>query len=459
MGNGERRGRLRVFRNARLADGRCADISVEVSEGTVESVTPAGSIGGAANAASRSHGAGGRRLDSGDCDLEGALLLPAMAEPHAHLDKALTADVVPNPTGDLDGAILGWRSASRTGLLSYEGTVARATRALEKLLVHGATSIRTHVNATGAAGVSGVRAVREAARSFEGLIDVQVVALTGSPMTGADGADNRKALEAAVEEGVDLVGGCPHLEPDALAHISSVLAVASAADIDVDLHVDETLDASVLTLRELARLVVSTGFAGRVTASHCVSLGVQELSAQAAVAAEVASAGISVVTLPQTNLFLQGRGDPVATPRGLTAVGVLREAGVVVAAGGDNVQDPFNPMGRSDPLETAALLVTAGHMLPQTAFDMVSSTARRVMGSAPANFEPGDRADFVAIAADSLRSAIAEAPMSRRVYRGGVLVASACEHVAVHRPGRAEPGPAALESPAQRSSGPGSEDR
>jgi len=35
----------------------------------------------------------------------GYLLLPAPAEPHAHLDKALTADLVPNPAGDLMGAI------------------------------------------------------------------------------------------------------------------------------------------------------------------------------------------------------------------------------------------------------------------------------------------------------------------------------------------------------------------
>ena len=41
-------------------------------------------------------------------DLKGWLLVPAMAEPHAHLDKALTADIVPNPSGELMGAITAW---------------------------------------------------------------------------------------------------------------------------------------------------------------------------------------------------------------------------------------------------------------------------------------------------------------------------------------------------------------
>ena len=102
-------------------------------------------------------------------------------------------------------------------------------------------------------------------------------------------------------------------------------------------------------------------------------------------------------------------------------------------AGGDNVQDPFNPVGRSDPLETAALLVMAGHVSPETAYDMVSNTARRVIGLPPVNLEPGDPADLVAIDAASVRSAIADATMSRRVYRRGVLVASADQRTAVMR--------------------------
>ena len=269
---------------------------------------------------------------------------------------------------------------------------------------------------------------------MEGLIDFQMVALTGWPMTGPDSAANVRALEEAVEAGVDLVGGCPNLQDDPPAHISDVLALAASAGLDIDLHTDETLDPSVLTLRELARQVSDKGFDGTVAASHCVSLGMQTPDVQAAVAAEVAAAGVSVITLPQTNLFLQGRDDPVGTPRGLTAVNALLDAGAVVAAGADNVQDPFNLVGRSDPLETAALMVMAGHRLPDDAYDMVSNTARRVMGLAPVNFEPGDPVDVVAIDAPSVRGAVADAPMSRRVYRRGRLVASADQQTRVLRP-------------------------
>ncbi len=215
----------------------------------------------------------------------------------------------------------------------------------------------------------------------------------------------------------------------------SRIALDAAADagLGVDLHVDETLDPSMLTLRDLARAVVGSGVGPGVTASHCVSLGMQSPATQAAVAGEVAEAGISIVPLPQTNLFLQGRGHPQATPRGLTAIAALRDAGVLVAAGADNVQDPFNLVGRSDPLETAALLVMAGHVLPDDAYDMVANNVRRVMGLAPVRFEVGDPADFVAIDAPSIRGAIADAPVDRTVFRAGRLVASTSSTATIER--------------------------
>ena len=38
-----------------------------------------------------------------------------------------------------------------------------------------------------------------------------------------------------------------------------------------------------------------------------------------------------------------------------------------VAAGADNIRDPFNPLGRTDPLETASLLAAAAHLTPAQA--------------------------------------------------------------------------------------------
>ena len=364
-------------------------------------------------------------------DLAGWLLVGAMAEPHAHLDKALTAEQVPNPRGDLMGAIDAWMTAASAGMFTPEDIADRATEALELLLANGATAVRTHVNI--GAGEEALRAVREARSRMDGLLDVQIVALTSTPITGPEGRDNRRALAVALEVGVDLIGGCPHLDPDGNTLMADAFAAASDAGIGLDFHVDEVLDPEVLYLRELVRMVRNTGFAHPVTASHCVTLGLQSPDVQAAVSREVADAGVSVVALPQTNLFLQGRNHPTATPRGLTAIDALRQAGALVCAGADNVQDPFNLVGRSDPLETAALLVMAGHRLPDEAFRMVGTDARACLGLPSAAPVVGAVADLVAIDAPSVRGAIADAPMARKVFHRGKLVAATSQSRTIYR--------------------------
>ena len=152
-----------------------------------------------------------------------------------------------------------------------------------------------------------------------------------------------------------------------------------------------------------------------------MSLGQRDAGEQQRIAELVAAAHIGVVTLPHTNLWLGGR-DQQPVPRGLTAVDALRRAGVALAAGADNLQDPFNPMGRACPFETASLMVLVAHDLPNVAWDSVSAASRRVLGLPRGAIEPGAPADFVAVAGASLRQAIAEGPAPRRVFRRGIEV-------------------------------------
>ena len=94
-----------------------------------------------------------------------------------------------------------------------------------------------------------------------------------------------------------------------------------------------------------------------------------------------------------------------------------------VGAGADNVQDPFNPVGRGCAFETASLLVVAGHLTPQEAWNLVSDGARAVMGLPVAGPRVGARAELLAVRAQSLTDAIATAPADRIVIHEGRLVA------------------------------------
>jgi cytosine deaminase len=386
------------LRSARIPSGELAD--VELAGGLIAQVVPAT----------------GMRL-AGDEDLSGQVLMPSFAEPHAHLDKALTASRAPNPAGDLRGAIAAMAGIADT--LTYADIVARAERAVRAQLALGTTSIRTHVNVGGPMGMRAVAALIEVRERWRGVVDVQVVALAAHPLAGQAGKDLRQALA----EGADVAGGCPHLDPDPDGAVAICLDAAGEAGVPMDLHTDETLNPRMLTLATMAGLVARTGFPHQVTASHCVSLGVQDARTQQRVSEAVAAARIAVVALPQTNLYLQGRDQPTATPRGLTAVAALRAAGATVAAGGDNLRDPFHPVGRGDALEVAALMVTCGHLDPAAALESVTAAPRAALGLPAVRVAAGCPADLVALPGGDALEALGTAGAQRTVWRAGAVVA------------------------------------
>ena len=350
----------------------------------------------------------------------GGLLTESLVETHAHLDKAYLAELIPNPTGDLMGAITAM--IANRHAMTVENTIERAERAVRTMVRHGVTRIRSHADVTEENGLTSVEALLEVRRRTTDIVDLEIVALLGWPVTGSGGEAHRRLAREAVGMGVDLVGGCPHLDEDAVTANAELVDLAGQLGVPLDLHADEHTDAHRTSLQNLAERVIATGFEHGVTASHCVSLGMQDVDTQRATAEKLSEAGVGVVALPHTNLFLQGRDMQSAMPRGLTAVKHLRDAGVRVAAGSDNLQDPFNPIGRGDPLEAAGLMILTAHLLPEDAFASVSAVARDVVRAPAAGPRVGAVADLMLTAASSVREMIAVGSPRSLVMRRGVVV-------------------------------------
>ncbi|GAA3057287.1 hypothetical protein GCM10020000_44850 [Streptomyces olivoverticillatus] len=81
------------------------------------------------------------------------------AEPHAHYDTALTADIA-SPVS-----------------LGAEDVQRRATEAALLQLSHGATAVRSHVRIGDVQGLRTLEAVLQARRALRGLVDVSAVAV------------------------------------------------------------------------------------------------------------------------------------------------------------------------------------------------------------------------------------------------------------------------------------------
>lgn len=251
-----------LLRGARLTDGRVVD--VRLSGGRIEAVGTAGSL-----------------TAPGSCvDLDGHLLLPAPAEPHAHSDTALSA-------------------VASDGPVSYDpdDVQRRATEAALLQVGHGATALRTHVRIGDAQELAPMEAVLQARRSLRGLGDLTVVAVPRL-LTGVAGADGLAMLRDAVKMGAGVVGGCPDLDPDPTGYVEAVLTVAAEHGCGVDLHTDGGDPARLARLAAMAG-----GLRPGVSIGPCA--GLYRLPAEAAgrAADQLAAAGVTVVCLPQLSLI------------------------------------------------------------------------------------------------------------------------------------------------------------
>ncbi|WP_292836152.1 amidohydrolase family protein [Microbacterium sp.] len=354
-----------------------------------------------------------------DIDAAGWLLLPPAADMHAHIDKAYTWSLFGEPEGSLDDAVACWQQHGAA--LREEQIAEHARRQLDAALRAGVTAVRTHVNYhEGGDPLRGLRAVLEARDDYRGLVDVQIVAMHGQLTDDA-------IIRDAIALGADLIGAAPHLSDDPRGEIHRAAAFAESAGIGIDLHTDETLDPQSLDLIDLARRTVDWPAHMTRSAGHCVSLAVQPPARLAAALDAAAEAHVSIIANPLTNLYLQGWDHPRAMPRALPPLAAILDAGIVLAAGGDNVQDPFNPLGNGDMVDVAVALVLAGHLPPRRAWQVVAA-GRKVLGLPPATGAIGDAADGVLVRAASVGEALAERAPDRIVIRGGRVVATRSTH-------------------------------
>lgn len=392
-----------LFTNAQLIDGSTVDIATD--NGLIAWIGPTNSS---------------PVVSTTNVNLNGYVLSSAFVEPHAHLDKAFLADRISNPDGDLMGAIKGLEEVRTT--ITHQDIVERATRAVKLMSQNGVTSIRTHADTTLSGGLSSVLALLEVKKNCAHFIDIQVAMLLEWPVTGAAGKERQALAREAVSAGVDVVGGCPHLDPDPRGAVEFLLALAIDAHLPLDLHADENMRTDSSDLEHLADIVIRDNVSHQMNASHCVSLSTRSEADIDLIAAKVATAGITITALPQTNLFLQERGVSTKPARAITPVHRLQQAGVVVAAGADNLQDPFNLVGRGDPLEIASLLMVSAQVTALQALQMVSSNAHTAVHGVTSSLAVGEPADFTAIPATNLRESIAMGPPDRIVVYGGVVI-------------------------------------
>ncbi len=394
----------------------------------LDNVTLPGCLAGAAGETVRGALtiAGGRIVESAPedtvVDMAGALVLPAFIDMHTHLDKGHIWPRAANPDGSFDGA-LSTVAADREANWSAEDVRRRMDFALRCAHAHGTRAIRTHLDSLPPQDAITWPVFRELREEWAGRIALQGACLAGADRIELDGAFRDTADLVAESGGV--LGIVSYPMPDLAERLRAFLRLAAARGLEVDFHVDETMDPAAETLRLIAETVLAEGFDAPVTVGHCCSLAAQDAARAGETLDLVAKAGLNVVSLPMCNLYLQDRA-PGRTPRlrGITLVHEMRARGINVSFASDNTRDPFYAYGDLDMLEVLREATRIGH-LDHSAPDWVQAVLAnpaRACGFAVPSLASGAPADLVIFRARSFNELFARPQSDRIVLRGGRAV-------------------------------------
>ncbi len=381
--------------NARLADGRLADI--EIAGGRITAIAEAA----------------GAPATPGRLDLDGKLLVPGFVDGHVHLDKTLLGlPFQPNRPG----ATVADRIAIEKRVLQ-DVRVPIETRAktlVSQVSRYGTVALRSHVDIDTGWGLSHLHTLLHVREEVRDLMDIQIVAFPQNGILRDPGT--AELLDEAILCGADLIGGLDPagIDGDVKGHLDIVFGIAERRGVGVDIHLHDAGALGCFELRDIAARTIAAGLQGRVAVAHAFALGSVEAAEFEVTAAALARAGVAILT---------NEPGPVPMP----PVARLRAAGVLVFAGSDNIRDAWSPYGNGDMLERAMLIGYRQGMKSDAdlagCFDLATAAPARALGlGADHGVAVGAWADLVVLEAASVPEALVGRPGGRLVIKHGVLL-------------------------------------
>jgi cytosine deaminase len=386
-----------LFRNALLADGTLATLAV--TDGKISDI-----------ATEATHGL----TASSDIDLGGQLVVPGFVEGHVHLDISFHGDAWQPYVPYTAGFNVRERVAIQHRKMAAAAPMAeRARNQLDLCIANGSTRMRSHVMVDASVGLKSLQTIAAVREQYRDLIDIQLVAFPQSGLLTCPGTE--ELLDAAFDHGADLIGGLDPaaVDRDVKGHLDVVFGIAEKRGVGIDIHLHEPGTMGVFSIEEIVTRTQALGMQGKVTVSHAYALGDVSADVVRRAADLLAKSGVAVMTTA-----------PGA--RAFPPVLALREAGVTVFGGNDNIRDSWNPYGDGDMLRRAMMI---GHRSDfrtdeelGIAFDAVTAASAKALGIADYGLHLGAPADFVTLRAAHVPEAVVAVPKGRSVYRGGVCI-------------------------------------
>lgn len=386
-----------------------ARASLDISEGAIGAIRPAVDAPAAA-------------AESVDC--RGGIAFPAFVDCHTHIDKGHIWARKPNPDGSFPGA-LNAVNEDRTARWSAEDVERRMEFSLACAYAHGTRALRTHLDSLPPQEDISWPVFETMRERWKGRIELQGACLFGIDQGRDESWFDRLADTVSRHRGI--LGAVTYMVPDLDALLDRMFAKAIDLGLDLDFHADETDDTGAISLDRIADAALRHGFEGKILVGHCCSLARQPDDRVKATLDKVARAGLSVVSLPMCNMYLQDRRSDATTPRwrGVTLLHEMAARGINVSVASDNTRDPFYAYGDLDVLEVyreATRIVHFDHPVGDWPATVAANPARAMGLTDGGLLTAGGKADLVVFRGRSLTELLSRPESNRTVIRDGKAI-------------------------------------
>lgn len=379
-----------ILRNAMLPDHGHIKFDIGIAGGRIRAIEP--------------------RLaaDGEEVECGGRLVGPGLIETHIHLDKAGIIDRCRSDRGDIEEAIQEVAKAKKA--FTPEDVYERGKRTLERCILNGTTHMRTQLEVDPGIGLRGLEGIRPLIAEYRWAVDLQICIFPQEGLLNNPGTD--ELMMEALRSGGSVVGAAPYVDSDPHGQIERVFEMAREFDIDIDMHLDFGADPDDLDLLHVCNLTERFRYGGRVTIGHVTKLSNAPPEVFGNAARRMADAGVALIVLPATDLYLMGRQQTHGAMRGVTCSHKLIHHGVNCALSTNNVLNPFTPFGDCSLIRQANLYANICHVgVPadmRNCFDMVTTRSARLMNIDDYGLEVGKPADLVVLDAPRPEAAVAE---------------------------------------------------
>ena len=359
-------------------------------------------------------------------DADFHFVTPPFVDSHFHMDATLSYGLPRvNKSGTLLEGIKLWGELKPN--LTADAIKERALKFCKWAIARGTLAIRSHVDVSGQ-NLVGVEALLDVREQMKDFIDIQLVAF---PQDGLFRANCLNNLKAALDMGVDVVGGIPHFErtmEEGHESIRILCEIAEKRGLLTDLHCDETDDPMSRHVEILARETTRLGLKGRVAGSHLTSMHSLDNYYFTKLISLLVEADLNIIANPLINITIQGRQDNYPKRRGLTRIPEQLNAGLKVAFGHDCVMDPWYPLGSHDMLEVAHMALHCCHMTGIdemiSCFNSVTADAASILHLDNYGINNGSNGDLVVLQCKDPIEAIRLKPARLFVVRHGKVISS-----------------------------------